>query len=258
MLIDSHCHLDFPDFKDDLNDALRRARDLGVKGFLTINTKLKQAQDLQVLASQYEDVWCTVGVHPHDAEGYWSPTLKEEILALARHSKVVGIGETGLDYHYNHSPKEEQISAFRAHIKASMELDLPLVIHTRNADEDTISVLDDYPNAKGVFHCFSGSYDLCQKALERGYYISLSGIVTFNKADDLRETAKSVPLERLLVETDSPYLAPIPHRGKRNEPAFVVHTAEKIAETLGIPYVDLCKATTQNFFTLFNKTKGAA
>ncbi|MBX9976751.1 MAG: TatD family hydrolase [Alphaproteobacteria bacterium] len=256
MFIDSHCHLNFPEFKDDLEQALKRANDLGVQGFLTINTRLSESIDLQRIADTYPNVACTVGVHPHDAKDYDNATLKDEILGLAKHPKVVGIGETGLDYFYEHSPREPQIMSFHRHIEVASDRNLPLVIHTRDADADTIAVLDDHrDNAKGVFHCFSGTLNLCKKALDRGFYISISGIVTFKKAENVHAVAKYAPLDRLLVETDAPYLAPIPHRGKRNEPAFVVHTAEYIAELRGIPLPALAEATTANFFNLFTKTK---
>lgn len=255
MFIDSHCHLNFPEFKDDLDQVLKRANDLGVKGFLTINTRLNESKNLQDIADAYPNVACTVGVHPHDAKDYDGATLKDDILTLAKHSKVVGIGETGLDYYYEHSPRTPQIKSFHRHIEASVDVDLPLVIHTRDADTDTIAVLDDHAQAKGVFHCFSGTLDLCKKALDHGFYISISGIVTFKKAENVHAVAKYVPLDRLLVETDAPYLAPIPHRGKRNEPTFVVHTAEAIADLRGIPLPTLAEATTANFFNLFTKTK---
>jgi len=257
MLVDSHCHLNFPEFASDLDDVLARAKDNGVGIMVTVNTKLAEAKNLQEIADQYPQVFCTVGVHPHDAmdyaHGYEGNPLTSQIKALAQHPKVVGIGETGLDYYYNNSPRKEQISAFSDHIRASVDLGLPLVIHTRNADEDTIACLTDVGEgkAKGVFHCFSGSADLAQKALNLGFYISFSGILTFKNADPLRQIARNVPLERLLVETDAPFLAPIPHRGKRNEPAFTRHTAEILANIKDLSYSAIETITTNNFFALF-------
>lgn len=256
MLIDSHCHLNFPDFKDDLKECVERAWNFGIRGFLTVNTKLDQALDLQVIADTYPNVWCSVGVHPHDAEHHDQESLLHDVKNLTQHPKVVALGETGLDYYYEHSPRDLQKKSFAIHLESSKALDLPVIIHTRDADEDTIQVIDDHgQNVRGVFHCFSGTLDLCKAALDRGFYISLSGIVTFKKADALRDVAKYVPMDRLLVETDSPYLAPLPHRGKRNEPAFVTHTAEIVAELKSVPYPKLCDITTENFFTLFNKAK---
>lgn len=276
MLIDSHCHLNFPDFKDDLDQCLSRAWDLGVRGFLTINTTLNEAKELQKIADSYKNVACTVGVHPHEAKDYVGTTLCDDLYTLATHPKVVGIGETGLDYYYHHSDQDSQKWSFGAHLCVARALDLPVVIHTRDADIDTIDVIQnamiythkDHPyedvfsqtlNAfhplRGVFHCFSGTKDLCRKALDLGFYISLSGIVTFKNAESLREIATFVPLDRLLVETDAPYLAPIPHRGKRNEPSFVTHTAECIADLRGLSLPKLSNATTENFFRLFTKTQ---
>jgi TatD DNase family protein len=276
MLIDSHCHLNYVDFRDDLEVCLKRAWDLGVRGFLTINTRLNEAKDLQNIADTHKNVACTVGVHPHEAKDYLETSLCDDIFTLAAHPKVVGIGETGLDYYYNHSDQDAQKWSFGGHLLMARALDLPVIIHTRDADEDTIATISDtmsytstdHPYKKectqsmeklwdlrGVFHCFSGTKDLCRQALDLGFYISLSGIVTFKKAEALRKIAAFVPLDRLLVETDAPFLAPIPHRGKRNEPAFVTHTAECIADLRGIPFPKLCDATTENFFNLFTKTK---
>jgi TatD DNase family protein len=261
MLIDSHCHLNFPEFTPDLEAVLARAQENGIGMMLTVNTKLAQAKDLQAMADRYPQIFCSVGVHPHDAtsyvHGYEGDTLLNQIKALAQHPKVVGIGETGLDYYYNNSPREDQISAFSEHIQASIDLDLPLIIHTREADEDTITCLVDIGQgkAKGVFHCFSGSADLAQKALNLGFYISFSGILTFQKADQLRQIAQDVPLNRILVETDAPFLAPVPHRGKRNEPAFTRCTAEFLATLKGLSYSAVETETTNNFFALFSKAR---
>jgi len=253
MLVDSHCHLNFPEFKDNLDATIKRAKDAGVETFLTINTKLSEATDIQKIADRYPTVFCTVGAHPHDAAAHTYEGVYTDLIRLAQHPKVAGVGETGLDYYYENSPRPEQIKSFQTHIKAGIELDLPLVIHTRDADADTISVLKEFPNAKGVFHCFSGGPDLARAALDLGFYISFSGILTFKKADDLREVAKFVPMDRILVETDSPFLAPIPHRGERNEPAYTRITATKLAEIKEVSLGEIAKETTQNFFRLFNR-----
>ena len=255
MLVDSHCHLDFPDFAPDLDGVMARACAAGVGAMVTICTRLSRFDEIRAIAEARENVWCSVGVHPHEAaeEGVSEPS---RLLALARHPRVVGFGETGLDYYYEHSPREAQQKSFRAHIAAARETGLPLIVHTRDADDDTVAVLAE-EHAKGPFtgliHCFSSSRELAEKALKIGFYISISGIVTFKKAEALRETVRAVPLERLLVETDAPYLAPVPHRGKRNEPAYVARTAACVAEIKGVSPEALARATTDNFFRLFAK-----
>ncbi len=253
MLVDSHCHLNFPEFKDDLDDVMRRADLNGIKTMLTVNTRLSESLAIQKIADTYPHVFCTVGVHPHDAKDYANDALLGKIKELSKHPKVIGLGETGLDYYYNNSDSKDQIHCFDIHLIAAKQLDLPVVVHTRDADTDTIDCLDRTSGTKGVFHCFSGGLDVARAGLDRGYYISFSGIITFKKADELREVVKFVPLDRILVETDSPFLAPIPHRGKRNEPAFTLHTAEIVAELKGIPLTEIAKQTTDNFFTLFNR-----
>lgn len=259
MLVDSHCHLNFPEFAADLDAVLTRAVENDVGTILTINTKLEEAKDLQIIADRYHQVFCSVGVHPHDAKdyakGYEGDTLFNQIKTLAQHPKVVGIGETGLDYFYDNSPHKDQIASFSDHIRASLDLNLPLIIHTRDADEDTIVCLKDVGQgkAKGVFHCFSGSADLAQQALALGFYISFSGILTFKNATSLRQIAQEAPLNRILVETDAPFLTPVPHRGKRNEPAFTRYTAELLAGLKNLSYSEIEKITTDNFFTLFEK-----
>lgn len=256
MLVDSHCHLDYLERDgQDLEEVVGRAARAGVGRLVTISTKLSEFPSVLAIAERFEAVYCSVGVHPHEAgeEGQGSP---EKLLALAEHPKVVGIGETGLDYFYEHSPREAQQRSFRAHIAAARETGLPLIVHARDADEDTVSILQE-EQAKGAFpgviHCFTAGPELAEVALSIGFSISLAGVVTFKKAEALRETVRQVPLDRLLVETDSPYLAPVPMRGKRNEPAFVVHTAERLAELKGVSPADLAEATTANFFKLFSK-----
>ncbi len=257
MLVDSHCHLDFPDFAPEREAVLARARAAGVGHFLTIGTGLSRFAAVRAVAESAPDIDCTVGIHPHDAakEPLASP---EPLLEESAHEKVVGFGESGLDFYYNHSPREAQIRNFRAHIEAAREARLPLVVHTRDAEDDTIAILTE-EQARGAFsgviHCFTGTPRLARAALELGLYISVSGIATFKKSDELRATIKDVPLERLLVETDAPYLAPQPVRGKRNEPAFVVHTASMLAELKGVSPAELADTTTANFFRLFAKAK---
>jgi TatD DNase family protein len=255
MLVDSHCHLDFPDLFSGLSDVLRRADQMGVGTMLTISTRMSTFANVRAIAEAHDNIFCTVGVHPHSAEEDASVTT-EQLVELAQHPKVVGIGETGLDYYYDNSPRDIQQVLFRRHIAAARETGLPLIVHTRDADEDTMSILTEeweqgaFP---GLIHCFSASDTLAQQAVAIGMYISVSGIATFKTADSIRETLKNVPLDRLLVETDAPFLAPVPHRGKTNEPAFVAHTAAKLAEIKSIETDDLADATTENFFKLFSK-----
>lgn len=258
FLIDSHCHLDYDPMASDVEGTLRRARDKNVKGFLTIGTDLSKIPVLTAIAESQENVFATIGVHPHEAQKTLPPSELFNILVKeSSHSKVVGFGETGLDYYYAHSPKADQQMAFQAHIEAALECELPLIVHTRDAEEDTIHLLKTIGQgkARGVMHCFSGSAWLRDQALDLGFYISASGILTFKKAEDLREIFKAVPLERLLLETDSPFLAPEPYRGKSNEPAFMVETAKKLAEIKQVSFDEICLQTNQNFLTLFSKAK---
>ena len=260
MLVDSHCHLDFPDFATDLDGTVSRAREAGVGLMLTIGTKLSQFDGVKAVAERYPDVWCSVGIHPHEA-GTEGGIDTAKLVEIAQHPKVVGFGETGLDFYYEHSPRPDQERSFRSHIAAARQTGLPLIVHTRDADTETGAILAE-EMAKGAFtgllHCFSSSRELAEKAVELGFYISLSGIVTFKKAEELRATVAAVPLDRILVETDSPYLAPIPMRGKRNEPAFVAHTAAKVAEVKGITPGELAEATTANFLRLFGKVQASS
>jgi TatD DNase family protein len=257
MLVDSHCHLDFPDFAADMPGVLARARAAGIGHMLTIGTHLSRFAGVRAVAEEAEDIHCTVGVHPHEAEGE-TLSSPDVLLKESTHPKVVGFGETGLDFYYNNAPRERQTGNFRIHIAAARMAGLPIVVHTRDAEDDTIAILNE-EYAKGAFtgviHCFTGTSKLARAALDLGFFISVSGIATFKKAADLRATLAEVPLDRLLVETDAPYLAPQPLRGKRNEPAFVVHTAAMLAELKGIAPETLADATTANFFRLFAKTK---
>ncbi len=260
MLIDSHCHLDFPDFAGELDAVVARARAAGVGAMLTIGTTLAKSAQVIAVAERYANVWASVGIHPHEAEA--EPDVQARTLVeLSRHPKVIAIGETGLDYFYEHAPREAQKANFRAHIQASRETGLPIIIHTRDADDDTAEILRD-EMAKGAFpgliHCFTSSAELARVALELGLSISFSGIVTFKNAANLREIAATVPADRLLVETDSPYLAPVPHRGRRNEPAFVADTARVVATARGIAPEVLADLTTANFRRLFAKADVSA
>jgi TatD DNase family protein len=255
MLVDSHCHLDFPDFEEDFDGVLGRAAANDVRTILTICTHVTRFGRIAAIAEAHRDIWCSIGIHPHEAAEE-PPVTGAQLAELAAHPKCIGIGETGLDYFYEHSPKAEQQRNFRAHIEAARMTGLPLIVHARDADDDTIAILKETSEEgafPGVIHCFTAGPELARVAVELGLYISVSGIVTFKKAEDLRETIAGVPLDRLLVETDAPYLAPTPNRGKRNEPSFVRHTADKVAEVKGVTPDELAATTTENFFRLFSK-----
>lgn len=256
MLIDSHCHLDYFEGAD-LAAVLARARDAGVGEMVSISTRLDQAPALIALTQAHENIWCTIGVHPHHVAE--APLAEEQALvALAAHPKVIGIGESGLDYFYDRAPRPLQQESFRSHIRAARTARVPLVIHARDADDDIAATLRDETAAGGAFafllHCFSSGRALAEAALDLGGYISFSGMLTFPKSEAIRNIARAVPAERLLVETDAPYLAPVPHRGKRNEPAFVAHTAKKLAELRGLDEAALARLTSANFRRLFRKT----
>jgi TatD DNase family protein len=260
MLVDSHCHLDFPDYAGKIDEVLVRAKAAGVGVCVSIGTELKRFPGVKAVAEAHDNVWCSVGVHPHESE---KELLDDEaaLVAEAAHPKVVGIGETGLDYYYEHSPRDPQRRNFRSHIAAARRTGLPVIVHTRDADDDTIEIMRD-EMGKGAFtgliHCFTGTQRLAEASLELGLSISVSGIATFKNSQALRDVIKTVPLDRLLVETDAPFLAPVPHRGKTNEPAFVVHTANMLAELKGVSPDELAKTTTDNFFRLFSKVKRPA
>ena len=253
MLVDSHCHLDFPDFAAEREAIVVRARSAGVETMLTIGTRLDEFDAVRAIAEAYREIWCSVGVHPHEAKDY-AELVPQQLVALAAHPKVVGIGETGLDFHYDLSPRDIQERVFRTHIAASRETGLPLIVHAREADREVAGILDEERPPLGVMHCFSSGRALAEAALALGFYISISGIVTFRNAEELRAIVRDVPLDRLLVETDAPYLAPVPYRGKRNEPAFVAATAAAVAELKGIEPQQLGALTSANFFRLFGKS----
>jgi len=259
MLVDSHCHLDFPDFADDLDGVIARARAQDIERIVTISTRVRRHADLLAIAERFPEVFCSIGTHPHNAKEELDITAAE-LIARTRHPKVVAIGEAGLDYFYEHSPREAQEQSFRTHIAAARETALPLVIHSRNADDDTARILEEEME-KGAFpavlHCFTGGPELARRAIKLGCCISFTGILTFKKSDELRAIAAEFPADRFFVETDAPYLAPGPHRGKRNEPAFVVETAKALAKLRGVAYDEIVRQTTDNFFRLFRKVPRA-
>lgn len=255
MLVDSHCHLDFPDFAEERDDIIARAKAAGVGRMVTISTRVRRFPEILAIAEAYPEVYCSVGTHPHQAAEELDVTV-DELVAHAKHPKVVAIGEAGLDYFYDYGPREAQAQGLRTHIAAARITQLPLVIHARDADEDMAAILTE-EMGKGAFpfvlHCFSSGRRLAEVGLELGGYISFSGILTFRKSEEIRAIARDVPRDRMLVETDAPYLAPPPHRGKRNEPAFVKHTAKVLAETVGVSEDEIAAITTENFFRFFNK-----
>lgn len=255
-LADSHCHLNYKGLGEQQLEVLARARESGVVAMLNIATREREWDEVLATAEREVDVWATVGIHPHEADEH--PHIDTaKLVDRARHPRVVGIGETGLDYYYDHSDRAQQQASFRAHIAASRETGLPLIVHTRDAEEDTASILAEemgkgaYP---GVIHCFTASGDFADKAMDLGFYISISGIVTFKNARDLQETAARLPLDRVLIETDAPFLAPVPHRGKTGEPAFVADTCRFLAQLRGEDPEALAEATRANFHKLFAKT----
>ncbi len=261
MLVDSHCHLDYPGLAERAEAAVTTAREAGVGLMVTISTEIEKFEtQVRPIAERFEDVYCSIGTHPHNAAQERDIPL-ERILNYAQHPKVVAIGEAGLDYHYDNAPREDQEAGFRTHIAAARETGLPLVIHSRDADEDTAKILTEEME-KGPFpfvlHCFTAGRKLAETGLALGGYISLSGVLTFKKADELRAIVRDLPIDRLLVETDAPFLAPVPHRGKTNEPAFVVHTAAQLAALRGMSETEIAKHTTENFFRLFSKVPQTA
>lgn len=256
MLIDSHCHLDFEALSADLDGVMARAAAAGVTGMVTISTKVDNFSTYAGIAERFENVWCSVGTHPHNADQELH-IQTDDLVRLSTHPRCVAIGEAGLDYFYDNAPREAQAIGLRRHIAAARITGLPLVIHSRAADADMASILEEEAGQGAfpfVLHCFTAGIDLAQRALALGGYVSFSGIITFKNAEKIREVAKLVPADRYLVETDAPYLAPIPHRGQSNEPSFVRHTAEKLAEVRGITLEQLGAETTANFGRLFSKT----
>jgi TatD DNase family protein len=255
VLIDTHCHLDFPELASEQEAVIARARAAGLERMITVSTRTREFFSICAIAERYEDVFCTVGTHPHHAHEE-AEVSASELVALARHEKCVAIGEAGLDYHYDRSPRDIAAKVFRAHIAAARETGLPLAVHARDADEEIAAILRDEMERgpfRGCLHCFTGSAKLAEAALALGFYISFSGVLTFKKSNELREIARSMPMDRLLVETDAPFLAPVPYRGKRNEPAFVKETARVLAEVKGVSEEALANATAANALRLFSK-----
>jgi TatD DNase family protein len=251
MLVDSHCHLDFPDFADDLDAIVARAAAAGIGRIVTISTRVKRLAELLDIAERFPDVYCSVGTHPHHAD---------ELIELTKHPKVVALGEAGLDNFYQHGSSEAQERGFRAHIAAARQTGLPLVIHTRDADDDCCRILEDEMTKgsfRAVLHCYTGGRELAMKAISLGLSISFTGILTFKKSQALRDLAAELPADRIMVETDSPYLAPGKFRGKRNEPSYVVEVAKVLAETRGVSFDEISRQTTENFFRLFSKVPSA-
>jgi TatD DNase family protein len=259
MLVDSHCHLDFPDFADELDAIVARAEAAGIGRMVTISTRVRQHDALLAITQRFPNVYCSVGTHPHHADEE-DGIAAEELIELTQHPKVVALGEAGLDYFYDNGSPEAQERGFRAHIAAARATGLPLVIHTRDADEDCGRILQD-EMAKGSFravlHCYTGGRELAMKAIGLGLSISFTGILTFKKSQALRDLAAELPADRIMVETDAPYLAPGKYRGKRNEPSYVVETAKVLAETRGVSVDEIARQTTENFFRLFSKVPAA-
>jgi len=255
MLVDSHCHLDFPEFAPELDAVVARARAAGIGRMVTISTRVKKLPQVLAVAERFPDVFCSVGTHPHNAHEELDIDAKA-LIELTRHPKIVALGEAGLDYHYDKSPRDAQAQGFRQHIAAARETGLPLVIHAREADADMARILTE-ETKQGVFpavlHCFTAGRDLAMTAIELGLYIGFTGIITFKNGQDLRDIAKDLPADRILVETDAPYLAPLPYRGKRNEPSYVVETARILAEVRAVTPDAIAQQTTENFFRLFSK-----
>lgn len=257
MLVDSHCHLDYKDLSNDINNIVERANSNNIGAMVTICTNISSFSSVKEITQKFDNIYCSVGVHPHAAseEGQKNP---EELIEHSKYKKVVGIGETGLDYYYEFSAKEDQRANFLVHIEAARKTGLPLIVHSRDADQEMIDLLQrEYTKEPfmGVMHCFSSSRQLAEAALDIGFYISFSGIITFKNADELRLIAKDIPINRILIETDSPFLAPIPNRGKPNEPSFLIHTAKTLAEIKEVSYDNLSDITTENFFNLFKRAK---
>ncbi|MCC0029011.1 MAG: TatD family hydrolase [Brucellaceae bacterium] len=254
-LIDTHCHLDFPDFEPEREAVVQRALDGGIARMVTISTRVRRFEAIRAIAERHDAVYCSVGTHPHNA-GEEEGIPASELIALAEHPKCVAIGEAGLDYHYDKAPRDAQAAGFRTHIAAARETGLPLVIHARSADDDVAAILRD-ESGKGAFpfilHCFSSGRALAETGVELGGYVSFSGILTFRNSQDIRDIARDMPADRLLVETDAPYLAPVPNRGKTNEPAYVRHTANVLAEVRGMEPDALAELTTANALRIFSR-----
>ena len=254
MIIDSHCHLDYSNLYNDLDDVIKRAKSNYVNKLLTICTTLESFKKIKIIINKYNNIYGTFGIHPHETEKHKSVNKEFIIKSIKNIDKVIGIGETGLDYYYNHSDKKIQIESFIQHIEAAIKLNKPVIVHSRNAEDDTFKILSDVKkgnNLKILMHCYTGSENFAKKLLDLNCYISVSGIITFKNSEKLIDTISTIPIENLLVETDSPYLAPSPHRGKPNEPSYIIHTVEKLAEIKKISKESVINQTTKNFNKLF-------
>ena len=255
MIVDSHCHLDFDNLYNDLDNVIKRAEINEVKYLLTISTNLKSFEKIKIIVEKYKNIYGTFGIHPHETKDFKNIDSKFIVKKKEAHKKIIGIGETGLDYYYNHSDKKIQKASFVQHIKAASEIGIPVIVHSRNAENDTYDILKNEnknSNLKVLIHCFTGSKSFAKKIVDLGFYISVSGIITFKNSTELMDTVSYIPTDRLLVETDSPYLAPIPYRGKSNEPSYIKHTVEKLSHLKKIPVNDIMKTTSNNFFKMFN------
>jgi len=253
-MIDSHCHLDYPALYQNLDNILARAKNEGVKHFLTISTTLESFEKIKTIISKYSNVYGTLGIHPHESKDFLNLNKNEIIKLKNNNKKIIGIGETGLDYYYKNSDPDSQKKLFIEHIKSALDLDIPVIVHSRSAENDTFDILNQYSKEglKILMHCFTGSKKFSKKLIDIGAYISLSGIITFKNSTELQETTSVLPLDRILIETDSPFLAPAPNRGKSNEPSFIKYTAEKLSEIKKISFQDIKKTTTDNFNKLFS------
>jgi len=253
-IIDSHCHLDFEEFNEDIDEVLKRAKDNKIIGIQTICTKVSEFKRILNIANKYKNIWCSIGVHPHNTEN--EEFSVNQIIKLSQSEKVIGIGETGLDYYYKNSNIQSQKESFINHIKISRETGLPLIIHARDADEDIVKLLqkeNQHGEVKGVIHCFTSTKNMAKAVLEMGLYISFSGIITFKNAENIRECCKIVPIDKILIETDAPFLAPVPNRGKRNEPSYIINTLKMLSEIKEVDVKEMAEITTNNFFNLFSK-----
>tara|TARA_Y100000590_G_scaffold457382_1_gene609900 strand:- start:4568 stop:5341 length:774 start_codon:yes stop_codon:yes gene_type:complete len=256
MIVDSHCHLDYPELYEQLDDVVKRANDNYVKYLLTICTTLESFKKIELIINKYKNIYGTFGIHPHETKNYSKVDNSTILKIVNSNKKVIGIGETGLDYHYNFSDREIQKKIFVEHIKAASESNLPLIVHTRSAEIDTFEIIKEYnkkSNLKVLIHCFTGTKDFAKKLIDIGCYISISGIVTFKNSIDLVDAVSSIPIDKLLIETDSPYLAPTPYRGKSNEPSYIIHTLEKLSQIKKLSREIVMKKTSDNFFKIFSK-----
>ena len=255
MIIDSHCHLDYPNLFNNLDDVIKRAKSNNVNILLTICTNIESFNKIKIIIEKYDNVYGTFGIHPHEAKNHTDIDSKFISKSVSSTKKIVGVGETGLDFFYNHSDKKTQIKSFINHIESASDLNIPIIVHSRNAEVDTYEILKNEKknnNLKVLIHCFTGSKDFAKKLIDIGCYISLSGIITFKNSQKLLDAVSIIPIENLLVETDSPYLSPHPYRGKPNEPSFIVHTVDKLSNIKNVPLDFMIKNTTQNFYKLFN------